>query len=231
MDFGVGWSVEIGRGGQFTPLSGGQYHRNLHSQRQKVFQLKDGILSQYNCFHFTWDLYIHKESKNISLTDFYSELRIHFPTIPSDKYTGFFILSSQEAYLYYHSWQTKYDLDRGICLSPFQKRIKNYDENSLIQLIQKQVIFNPPIGEDYSGINLEYYNKIEEIFINTLSDLYGTKDYDSITENNYLQILKEFYSRIFENKSLHNNSIGGNLDIATIVSNSKSKCERINLSG
>jgi len=36
MDSGVGWSVEIGRGGQFTPLSGGQYHRNLQSYQQKT---------------------------------------------------------------------------------------------------------------------------------------------------------------------------------------------------
>jgi len=34
MDPGVVWSVEIGRGGQFTPLSGGQYHRNLQLRPQ-----------------------------------------------------------------------------------------------------------------------------------------------------------------------------------------------------
>lgn len=189
-------------------IAGDQYFTGgniFPPEKKKIFKIKDGILSFYNKTCFSICILLNESDySTIPIEKFieasYNELKDSIKIYPND-FMGIYYLNQRIADLYFIPFQLQFN----ICAN--NNEIENeIIDNQILKLLNKQVLFNPILNN--GKIDTDYYNKLLDCFKSVCPD-----EISRINENTVVEILSNFYQKVFDNKVLNRNMIGGNLDV------------------
>lgn len=191
----------------------------LRDDAQKVFVLKNAIIGYHDYDNFFITKELNYNSRQLTYLKFISLLKKH--CVNQNKYSqfnGFVILKKNYAHLLYFPWNLDYDLiNNKPCTNENDSLIK---KNGLYDIIfNRKVIINPPILLTSRSIDHELYEKRLKCLNDTLYELCGNTDYNSISLSNYKEFLRLYYSKVFKDDELNCGSIGGSMYIGTLINN------------